>query len=127
MSFGVFVTTQLLSRWSWYWSKWPAELREAGPLLVGVLMGLGTVLAELPGSFVKRQLDIAPGGQKATLAGRVISIWDQGDFVLGVFVALSPLWIMSFRQAAWSFIVVAVLHLGISVIGHALGARKTVL
>jgi hypothetical protein len=127
MATGVFVATQLLAQRAWYWQKLPAELRDAGAPLFGLLLALGTVLAELPGSFLKRQLDIAPGAQRRSLPGVLISIWDQGDFVPGVVVMLTPLWIMPIRQVALCFLVVVVIHLAISVVGYALGARKTVL
>ena len=127
MSSGVLVATLILSSRTWYWSKIPAEIHDAGPLAFGALLGIGTVLAELPGSFVKRQLDIAPGAQRRSFAGTLISIWDQGDFVPGVFVALLPIYRMTLPQIIWSFAVVAGLHLAISVVGFALGARKTIL
>jgi len=127
MASGVLVAALLLSRWPWYWAQLPAEIREAGALVFGALLGVGTVLAELPGSFLKRQLDIAPGAQRSTLLGRVLSLWDQGDFVLGGALALLPIWVITWREAVASFVVVAALHLAISVVGYALGVRKTVL
>jgi len=124
---GVLVATLLLSGWTWYWSKLPGAIREAGPLIFGVLLGLGTVLGEFPGSFMKRQLDIAPGAQRRSVAGVLISLWDQGDFVPGIFVALLPIHRMTMGQAVWSFGIIAGIHLAISALGFALGARKTVL
>lgn len=124
---GVVAAAILLSRWPWYWAKLPPDIRAAGPLAFGTLLGLGAVLAELPGSFLKRQLDIAPGAQRPTLAGRLISVWDQGDFVVGGWLALLPIWTMTWRQAGASFVVVSALHLAISVAGYALGIRKSVL
>jgi hypothetical protein len=124
---GTFVAALLLSRLDGYWSKIPDGIRDAGPVLFGLLLGAGTVLAELPSSFVKRQIGIAPGAQSRSVAGVLISIWDQGDFVPGVFVALLPIHVMTAAQALWSFAVVAGLHLAISVVGYALGSRKTIL
>ena len=127
MSTGVLAATLLLSRWPWYWSKLPDEVRAAGPLVFGALAGLGTVLAELPGSLVKRQLDIAPGDQRRSPAGLLLSIWDQGDFVPGVWLLLLPVWRMPLAQLATSFAVVAACHLALSVAGYALGVRRTIL
>lgn len=127
MGAGVWVATGLLARWPWYWSKLPVELTTAGPAAVGLLLALGTVLGELPGSFIKRQLDIAPGAQRRSGVGMLISMWDQGDFVPGIAVLLIPLWVMPLRQIALSFVAVSVLHLAISGAGYALGVRKTVL
>jgi CDP-2,3-bis-(O-geranylgeranyl)-sn-glycerol synthase len=127
MAAGVFVAALLLSRWSWYWGKLPDEIRSAGPAVFGVLLGLGTVLAELPGSFLKRQLDIPPGAQRLSAAGVLLSVWDQGDFVLGAWLLLAPVWMMPVRQVVLSFVVVAIVHLLVSVVGKALGVRRTAL
>jgi hypothetical protein len=127
MAAGVFVAALLLSRWPWYWRKMPDEIRDAGPAICGVLLGLGTVLAELPGSFLKRQLDIAPGEQRHSAPGVLLSVWDQGDFVLGAWLLLMPLWVMPLRQVAISFVAVSIVHLLLSVIGKALGVRRTAL
>src|SRR5262249_4430030 len=53
MSAGVVLLALLLSRWDWYWRQLPGEVQAAGPLVLGLLCGLGAVLAELPGSFLK--------------------------------------------------------------------------
>ncbi len=127
MASGVLLAALLLSRWSGYWLKLPAEIRSAGPALFGALLGLGTVLAELPGSFLKRQLDIPPGEQRRSPTGVLLSVWDQGDFVLGGWLALMPLWVMPLRQVALSFVVVAAFHILISAVGYALGMRRTAL
>jgi CDP-2,3-bis-(O-geranylgeranyl)-sn-glycerol synthase len=127
MGGGVLVLTLLLSAWPAYWSRMPPELRRAGPAVTGILIALGTVLGELPGSLLKRQLDIAPGAQRRSLPGALLSLWDQGDFVLGIGLLLLPVWRISLRQAALAFVVVAVGHLAVSAIGHAIGVRRTVL
>jgi hypothetical protein len=127
MAAGVFVAALLLSRWSWYWGKLPDEIRSAGPAVFGVLLGLGTVLAELPGSFLKRQLDIPPGEQRRSATGALLSVWDQGDFVIGAWLLLAPLWVMPVRQVAISFVVVAIVHLVLSAVGYHLGLRRTAL
>ena len=118
---GVVVTTLLLSGWDWWWSKLPAGLRDAGPLLYGVLLGLGVVLGELPNSFLKRQLGVPPGAQSSLL----LTIYDQADFVLVVWLLLLPLWAMAWWQAVFVFAVVTAVHLVINVIGFAIGARET--
>ena len=76
---------------------------------------------------MKRQLDIPPGERRRSVLGVLVSLWDQGDFVPGVWLALAPVWVMPVRQVAFSFVVVAVLHLLISMVGYAIGARRTVL
>ena len=124
---GVLAAALVMARGPWFWSRLPAEIRLAGALPYGLLLGLGTVLAELPNSFLKRQLDIAPGGRRRSVAGTILSIYDQGDFVLGVWIALAPIWVMTPLQAAVAFVCVATIHLAVSAIGYAIGARRTVL
>src|SRR5262249_12412993 len=88
MASGVFALTLVLSRVPAYWARLPVEIRQAGPVLFGLLLGLGTVLAELPNSFLKRQLDIAPGTQRRSLPGFLLTLLDQGDFVFGIWLTL---------------------------------------
>ncbi len=57
--------------------------------LVGMLLGLGFILGELPNSFVKRQRGIAPGGH----GGVMHALVDQVDSVLGALVTLSLVWV----------------------------------
>jgi hypothetical protein len=58
---------------------WPA---------LGALMGFAYIVAELPNSFVKRQLDIAPGAE-TTGAGRWVQyVADQSDSVIGVVILI---------------------------------------
>lgn len=121
---GVLAATVLLSRAAAYWSRLPDEIRAAGPWTFGILLALGVVLGELPNSFLKRQLDIAPGGRRASPVGVALAIFDQGDFVLGVWLLLAPVWRMTAGQALLAFAAVVVAHLAINVIGFAIGARR---
>jgi CDP-archaeol synthase len=127
MGAGVFLAALLLSRWPWYWRKLPEEIRGVGPAPFGVLLGLGTVLAELPGSFLKRQLDVPPGEQRRSPGGVLLSAWDQGDFVIGAWLLLTPVWVMPVRQVAMSFVVVGIVHFLVSTVGRWLGVRRTAL
>ena len=124
---GTFVAAIVLTRFAWYRDALPDEVAEASRFAFGALVGLGTVVGELPNSFIKRQLGIAPGAQRRSGAGIAISIFDQADIVVGIWVCLLPIWAMTVGQAALAFVVFAALHLVVSVVGVALGARKTVL
>jgi CDP-archaeol synthase len=124
---GTFVLASLLSRLPLYWRQVPEPIRVAGPWTFAALLGLATVLSELPNSFLKRQLDIPPGGRRGSPLGFALSLLDQGDFVFGVWALFAPIWVMSLAQAGFAFVVVAAVHLGISVVGFAIGARETVL
>jgi CDP-2,3-bis-(O-geranylgeranyl)-sn-glycerol synthase len=123
MTAGVVLATVLLWRWDWWRAQLPGAVRDASPVLVGLLMGAGTVIGELPNSFLKRRLGIAPGARRRTPGGVALAVLDQGDLVLGIWVALLPIWVMPVWLAAIAFAAVAAIHLVINVIGYAIGAR----
>ena len=120
---GVLAAAVLLSLWPWYWHKLPDGIQDAGPWLYGTLLGLGVVLGELPNSFLKRRLGVAPGTRRRSAGGLLLSLYDQADFVLVIWVLLLPVWTMSVAQAAIAFGVVTAVHLLINVVGYAVGAR----
>lgn len=123
MTAGVVVATLGLSRWPWWWFTIPAGGRDAGPLVLGLLLGAGTVLGELPNSFLKRRLGIAPGSQRRTLAGAALSLFDQADFVLAIWALLLPLYVLGPLQALAAFAAVTAGHLAVNLVGYAVGAR----
>ena len=125
MFVGVLASAVLLGHIDAYWSRLPGPIRAAGPWTFGALVAAGTVCAELPNSFFKRQLDIGPGAQRRSSAGVLISILDQGDFVIGIWLFLTPIWVIPPAQAAVAFAAVAAVHMVINVIGYALGIRRS--
>jgi hypothetical protein len=74
---------------------------------------------------MKRQLDIGPGTQRGTAAGLALTVLDQGDFVLAIWLLLAPVWRMPARQALDAFATVAAVHSGVNVVGYAIGARTS--
>jgi CDP-archaeol synthase len=123
MTGGVLLATLGLWHWGWWRDQLPEAVDHAAPLLVGLLIGLGTVLGELPNSFLKRRLDIAPGTQRRGRAGLALSVLDQGDLVLGIWVALLPIWAMPVWLAAIAFAAISAVHAVMNVVGYAVGAR----
>ena len=123
MGTGTVAASAGLHRSSWFRDRLPDALRAAGPWRYGPLLALGVVGGELPNSFLKRQLGIAPGRQRWTPAGVALVVFDQGDFVLGIWVALLPLWRMPARDVARALAIVTAIHMGINVVGYAIGAR----
>ena len=121
---GVVAFACLLAQVPSYWSKLPAGIQRGGPFVFGLLLGLGAVLGELPNSFLKRQFGIDAGEQRRSLTGIAFVVLDQGDFVLGAWLLLVPLWVMPASVAAAAFVVVVAAHMVINVIGYAIGARK---
>lgn len=121
---GCLAATLALSAWPWWWEQaLPGELTEHGPVLVGLLVGVGIVIGELPNSLAKRQLGVAPGTRRGGTVGGAFVALDQFDLALGVWVALLPLWIMPLGTLLVAVVAVTVLHLVINVIGFRIGAR----
>jgi CDP-archaeol synthase len=127
MTAGPTLAAVWLHRRPWYRRRLPAEIAEADPLLVGALLGLSVFGGELPNSFLKRQLDIPPGGRRRDAAGVTVSVVDQADFVLMALVLLRPLWRWRARDAAELLAVATAVHLPLNVAGYAVGARSSLL
>jgi hypothetical protein len=99
---------------------------EAYGILAGILMGLGMATGELPNSFLKRQLDVAPGKRKKGLPGIVIFLFDQVDLAMGIWVFLFLLIRPTWWLVAWSLLLTIVLHVAVSTVGYLLGMRETI-
>ena len=68
------------------------------PVLFSLLIPLGALLGDLTGAFIKRRLDISPGG--------LLPIVDQIDFVVGAIVFSIPLAMISpFAMLSWQLAV----------------------
>jgi hypothetical protein len=95
------------------------------PLAFGAAMGGGAMLGELPNSFVKRRLGIAPGatarGWKATL----FYVWDQIDLLTFAWPCIAH-WVWPEpRIVVMSFALALGLHPLASLVGYLIGARKS--
>jgi CDP-diacylglycerol--serine O-phosphatidyltransferase len=116
MFIGVLVATGLV------WPLMPEELDSW--LVTGVLIGAGTVLGELPNSFLKRRLGIAPGQRRVSPLGLALVVYDQADFVPAIALALLPVWVMPLDTLLLGFVAVAAVHFVVNVVGYAIGARE---
>ena len=114
---GVFLATGVV------WELMPDSIRDESWLVVGALIGLGTVAGELPNSYMKRRLGIAPGERRLTPGGVALIVYDQADFVPGIALALLPVWTMPLDTLLLGFVAVAAVHFVVNVIGYAIGAR----
>lgn len=65
---------------------------ETQPVIWGLLLGTGYIVGELPNSFAKRQLAIAPGARGAGVAGQVFWVIDQLDSLVGMLLFIAPIW-----------------------------------
>jgi CDP-diglyceride synthetase len=62
------------------------------PLAWGALLGTGYIVGELPNSFAKRQLGIAPGASGRGPAGVAFWVVDQLDSLVGMLLFVAPFW-----------------------------------
>ena len=91
---------------------------------LGLLAGLGFMAGELPNSFVKRRLGVAPGRPGRTPRGRaVLAVLDRIDSILGLLLTLS----LVVPVPVWSFahllIAGPLIHLGFSALLFAVGVK----
>jgi hypothetical protein len=77
----------------WTPSLSPPGFERVDPILWGLALGVGYILGELPNSFVKRQLDIAPGDAARGSLGRLFWVIDQLDALAGALPLMCLLWV----------------------------------
>jgi len=94
------------------WFGWPAPIEFAGahPAAWGALLGFGYIVGELPNSFIKRQLAIAPGAMAHGARGRLFWVVDQLDSLVGILLAVLPVWQPSVALVLVSVAVMLVVH-----------------
>jgi CDP-2,3-bis-(O-geranylgeranyl)-sn-glycerol synthase len=73
------------------------------PLLFSVLSPLGALMGDLAGAFLKRRLNIAPGG--------LLPVIDQVDFVVGALLFSLPLSMISWELAVAVLVITPPIHL----------------
>jgi hypothetical protein len=125
MTGGTVAAARVLHRFPSYRRRLPKPVAQANPVLVGTLLGVASWTGELPNSFAKRRLGIAPGEQRRSPGGVAISVVDQADWVPAAWLLLRPVWRMSPQQALQSFLLVAAIHVPINLIGYAVRARTS--
>ena len=110
------------------WAQ-PLELAEYGrlhPLAWGALLGTGYIVGELQNSFLKRQLDIAPGARAAGRLGWVFWLADQLDSFVGVLVFMSVAWVPPAGVVAWLAAITLVVHPAMALVMFVLGLKARV-
>lgn len=93
--------------------------------LLGFAMGVAAMLSELPNSFLKRQLDIAPGAPGGGAAAVLFYLLDQVDLLLGAWLVAWHWVPPTLSRVLWSVLFVVVVHQIISMLGALLGMRAT--
>jgi hypothetical protein len=97
----------------------------AALFLFGAAVGAAAMLAELPNSLLKRQLDIAPGRQAGGGRGLLFHVLDQVDVLAGAWLVLAALVSPTPARLAGSAVCVYLGHQVITVVGYGLGMRAT--
>lgn len=100
------------------------SLSVGGYAALGAVAGLGFMGGELPNSFVKRQLDIAPGqAPRGSLAAIACFIADRVDSILGMLVAMSV--VAPAPPMMWLYVLLIGpgIHLAFSVLLYRLGVK----
>jgi CDP-archaeol synthase len=108
--FWTYVQTLVLHHFSVEASLISSGENRLSPALVGLTLGFAWVLGELPNSFIKRQLDIAPG---TAAPGRLrIPFWvfDQIDSLIGVVVCALVFLKLSVCNVLFLFLLALTLH-----------------
>jgi len=105
---------------------WPLQPAEFAVL--GLACGLAFMLAELPNSFVKRQLDVVPGQPPSSpLLRALFFVIDRCDSVLGVLIVASLLVPVQALTWVWVLILGPCLHALFSIALHRLGVKARAL
>jgi CDP-2,3-bis-(O-geranylgeranyl)-sn-glycerol synthase len=88
------------------------------PVLFGLLLSLGALLGDLAGAFLKRRLNIAPGG--------LLPVVDQVDFIVGAIVFSLPIFIdaLSFELIVIVLIITPPIHLLTNLVAYKLGLKS---
>jgi hypothetical protein len=93
------------------------------PWLAGMMMGLSYCLAELPNSFIKRQLGVPPGARSSG-APRTQYIIDQSDSVIGCVVALRLYYRTRPGETTLAFVLGFTLHVLIDRLLYGIGVKQ---
>jgi len=88
------------------------------PVLFGLLLSLGALLGDLAGAFLKRRLNIAPGG--------LLPVVDQVDFIVGAIFFSLPIFIdaLSFELIVIVLIITPPIHLLTNLVAYKLGLKS---
>jgi hypothetical protein len=108
--------------WSWH----PIDLERVPWWQVGPLMGAGYILGELPNSFLKRQLDIAPGAAASGPVRRLFWVVDQIDSFAGVIALLALVWQPQLAIVLWLLAICLIVHPTVAGLMVLLGLKSRV-
>ncbi|HLY37115.1 MAG TPA: CDP-archaeol synthase [Candidatus Binatia bacterium] len=110
----------LVARAGWARTLSLVDFRTVPPLVWGLVLGGGYVVGELPNSFVKRQLDVPPGGRAAGALAPVFWLFDEVDSLAGVLLCMPAVWTPPVHVALLLAAVALVVHPAVDLLMMAL-------
>ena len=93
--------------------------------VLGAWAGLGFMLGELPNSFIKRQLDVAPGqAPRGRTVGLLSFVVDRLDSIIGMLIAITL--VAPTPWLTWLLVILIgpSIHLAFSVLLYRLGVKE---
>lgn len=105
---------------------WPPGFERVEPLVWGLALGFGYILGELPNSFVKRQLGVAPGDPAAGAARRVFWIVDQLDALAGALALICLVWVPPAGVVASLVLLTLLIHPAMAGVMYLLGLKRRI-
>ncbi len=102
------------------------DFDRVSPLLWGALLGGGYVVGELPNSFVKRRLDVAPGAAAPGGLAALFWLFDQVDSLVGVLALMSVVWVPPFAIVVLLAGMTLCVHPALALVMVALGLKHRV-
>jgi CDP-diglyceride synthetase len=94
------------------------------PFLVGLLLGFGYAIAELPNSFIKRRLNIQAGEKTYNKFFNFFLIFDQIDSVIGSILVLLFIYPASLTLCLLILIIGGLLHLFVDLYLYKYGYKQ---
>lgn len=95
-------------------------------IILGLLLGLGYALFELPNSFLKRRLDIEPGKTTTGFKKIFFIFLDQADSVIGILIVLSFFYEMSLLFFLGFVLLGAITHIIFNMLLYFAKLRKNI-
>lgn len=93
-------------------------------LFFGALWGFGYVLFELPNSFIKRRIGIAPGKNADGWVGGLFLFLDQADSVVGCIVLMLTFYRPRWQTLLTIFVMGVGVHYVVNVLLYIVGLKK---
>lgn len=103
-----------------------ARVQAEHPAAWGALLGTGYILGELPNSFAKRQLDIAPGQAAPGRLRGAFWVADQVDSLLGILLMLSLVWVPTPAVALGLVALTLAIHPAMAAVMVGLGLKQRI-